>query len=61
MALAGDNSLVQELRVMAAAELHLSATHAQHLALKSVYEKSQYIMGGKLFSSRAVFELAQGL
>ena len=24
---------------MAAAELHLSATHAKHLALKSVYDK----------------------
>ena len=38
-------------RVMAAAvKLHLNATYAQHLALKSVYEKRQYVMGGKLFS-----------
>ena len=41
--------------------LHLNATYAQQLALKSVYEKSQYIMRGKLFFSRTVFELAQGL
>ena len=57
------DSLVHELRVMAAAELHVNATYyAQHPALKSVYEKSQSVMGGKLFSSyRTVFELAQGL
>ena len=37
--LVGDNSLVHELRVMVAVELHLNATyHAQHPALKSVYE-----------------------
>ena len=60
--LVGDNSLVHELKVMAAVELHVNATcYIQHTALKSVYEKSQSIMGGKLFSSyRIVFELAQG-
>ena len=43
-------------RVMAAAvKLHLNATYAQHLALKSVYEKRQ--VGGKLFSSKIKFEL----
>ena len=36
---------------MAAVKLHLNATYAQHLALKSVYEKKQCIMSGKLFSS----------
>ena len=36
----------------------INATYFQHLALKSVYEKSQCIIGGKSFSSRAVFELA---
>ena len=35
----GVNSLAHKLRVMAAAELHLSATYAKHLALKSVYDK----------------------
>ena len=57
------NSLVHELRVMAAAELHVNATYyAQHPALKSVYEKSQPVIGGKLFSSyRTVFELVRGL
>ena len=60
LSLVGDNSLVHELRVMAAAELHLNVTYAQHLTLKSVYKKSQYIMGGKLFSTRTLFELAQG-
>ena len=33
--------------------------YAQHLALKSVYDKRQYIMGAKLFYSKAVFELAR--
>ena len=61
LSLIGDNSLVHELRVMVAVELHLNAAYTQHLTLKSVYEKSQYIMGGKLFSSRTVFELGQGL
>ena len=36
---------------MTAVELNLNATYAQHLAVKPVYEKGQYIMGGKLFSS----------
>ena len=39
LSLVGDHSLVHKLRVMAAVELHLNATYAQHLALKSVYEK----------------------
>ena len=34
------------------------SSFVQHLALKSVYEKSQYIMGDKSFSSRTVFKLA---
>ena len=47
----GGNSMTHKHRVMAAAvKLHLNATYAQHLALKSVYEKRQYVMGGKLFS-----------
>ena len=51
------------LRVMAAAEVHLNAAYyAQHPPLKSAYGKSQSVIGGKLFSScRAVFELEQGL
>ena len=58
LSLVGDNSLVHELRVMAAVELHV----CQHPALKSVYGKSQSVMGGKLLSSyRTVFELAHGL
>ena len=52
---------MHELRVMAAVKPHLYATCAKHLALKSVYEKSQYIKSGKLFLSRIVFEPAQGL
>ena len=55
LSLVADNSLVHKLRVMAAVELHLNATYAQHLALKSVYEKRQ--VGGKLFSSKIKFEL----
>ena len=59
----GDNLLMHELRVMVAVELHVNATYyAQHPALKSVFEKSQSVMGGKLFSSyRTRSELAQGL
>ena len=38
LSLVADNSLVHKLRVMAAVELHLNATYAQHLALKSVYD-----------------------
>ena len=53
---------MHKLRIMAAIELHLNATYAQHPALKSVYEKSKSIMGGKLFPPyRTVFKLAQGL
>ena len=62
LSLVGDNSLVYELRVMAAVELYLNATYTWHPALKSVYEKSQIC--GKLFSScTTVFELPhwQGL
>ena len=60
--LAGDNSLVHEIRKIAAVKLHLSATYTQCLALKSVYKKSQYVIGDKLFSSnRTVLELAQSL
>ena len=61
--LIGDNSLLHELRVMAADVLHLIATYyVQHLQLKSVYEKSRSLMGDKLFFSyKTVFELAQGL
>ena len=39
------------LRVMAAAELHINATYAQNPALKSVYEKSQSVLSGKVFTS----------
>ena len=48
-------------RVMAPVELNLNATYAQNSALKLVYEKSQYVMGGKLFSSYSTVQLAQGL
>ena len=46
---------------MEAIELHINARYyAQHPALKSVFGKSQSVIGGKLFSSyRTVFELAQ--
>ena len=60
----GDSSLMMhELRVMEAVEFHLIATyHVQHFAFKSVFQKSQSGMGGKLFSyHRTVFELRQGL
>ena len=39
------------LHVMSAGELNLNAIYAKHPALKSVYEKSQSVMSGKLFSS----------
>ena len=39
--LAGDNSLVHDIRKIAAVKLHLSATYTQCLVLKSVYKKSQ--------------------
>ena len=38
MSLVADNSLVHELRMIAAVELHVNATYTQHPALKSVYE-----------------------
>ena len=59
----GDNSLVYELRLMAAVELYLNGTYyAQHSTLKSVYGKRKSVIGDKLFSSyRAVYELAQGI
>ena len=50
VSLAGDNSLAYDLRMMAAVELHLNTTYAQHTGLKSAYGKSQYVTGGKLFS-----------
>ena len=63
LSLVGDNTSVDELRLMVAVELHVIATYCtQHPVMKSFYEKSQSVMGGKLFSShRIVFELAQGL
>ena len=63
LSLVGDNSLAYELRAMAVVEVHVNATYGvQHPALKSVYVKSQSVIGGKLFSYyRTVFELAQGL
>ena len=54
LSLAGDrdNSLEHELRVSTAVELHVNeAYYAQHPALKTVYGKSQSVIGGKLFSS----------
>ena len=42
LSLVGDNTLMPEVRVMAAIELHVNETYyAQHPALKSLYEKSQ--------------------
>ena len=65
LSLVGDrnNTLEHELRVRTAVELHVNgACYGQHPALKTVYGKSQPVIGGKLFSSyRTVFELAQGL
>ena len=54
---------MKELRVMPAVKLHVNVTYyAQHSALKSIYGKSQSVIGGKSFSSyRTVFEPAQGL
>ena len=48
---------------MAAVELHVNAKYyAQHPAWKSVYGKSQSVIGGKLCSSyRTAFGLAHGL
>ena len=52
-----DNSLVHELRVMAAVEQYVYTTYyVQHPALKSVYGKDHSVIAGKLFSSyRIVF------
>ena len=46
---------------MADDELHLNTTYSQHLAVKSIYEKSRYVIGGKLFYSktRVVLELVE--
>ena len=47
---------------MAAVELHVNATYAKHQPLKVVYGKSRSVIVGQLFfSSRTMFELAQGL
>ena len=48
-----DKSLVHELRVMAAVELHVNATYyaQQHPVLESFYGKDQSVISGKLFSS----------
>ena len=55
LSLVGNNPMVYELRVMAVTtveELHVNETyHTQHHVLKSVYGKSQSVVGGKLFSS----------
>ena len=51
LSLVGDNLLVYELRAMAAVELLIMELNDQHPALKSVYEKRQPVMGGKLFFS----------
>ena len=63
LSLVRDNSLIHEFRMRVAVELHVNAAYyAQHPELKSVYKKSQSVMGGKLFPSyRTVFELAQDL
>ena len=43
-------------------QCQMETYYAQHPALKSVYGKSESVIGGKLFSSyRTVFGLAQGL
>ena len=47
LSLVGDNSLAHDLRVMAAAELHVNATYyAQYPALKSAYGKKEPVIGG---------------
>ena len=46
----GNSSLAHELRATAAVDLHENTTcFAQYPALKSVYEKKQSVIGGKLF------------
>ena len=49
LSLVGDNSLVHEQRAMTAVALTTYCTW--YPVLKSVYEKSQSVMGGNLFSS----------
>ena len=50
--LVGDNTLVHELRWMAAAVRHVKSTYyTRQPVFKLVFEKSQSLMGGKLFSS----------
>ena len=46
---------------MADVELHLNATYSEHLTVKSIYENSRYVMGGKLFYSktRVVLDLVE--
>ena len=56
LSLVEGNTLAHKLRVIKAVKLQLNAIYAQHLALKLVHEKRQYIMGGKLFSSKKMFE-----
>ena len=58
LTLGEDNSLVHGLTVIVAVELHINTSYSQHLELKSVYEKGQYIMAGKSCFSRTVFGLA---
>ena len=42
---------MHDLREIAAVALHINATYyAQHPAMKSVYGKSQPVIGGKLFT-----------
>ena len=62
MSLVGHNPPVYKLRMMVSVQLHVNATYySEYPALKSVYEKIQSVMDGKLLSSyRAVFELAKG-
>ena len=54
--------MVYKLRVMVTVELHVNATYySQHPVLKSVYGKSQSVIGHKLFPPlRIVFELTKG-
>ena len=64
MSLVADNSLVHQLRMIAAVELHVNATYTQHPALKSVYENKpiscqQWVVSQLFSSCRTVFELAQ--
>ena len=57
LSLVGGNPLAHKLRVMVSVKLHLNVIYTQHFALKSVYEKRQYVIGGKLVSSKTMFEL----